>query len=89
VTFAPANARGPPDDREEVFAVITTFYTQQSRQAVLGMPASRCADRSALRALPQVKGGVSVLDGDITGDVRVVTADPTTFPGTTAWSPPT
>jgi hypothetical protein len=31
---------------------------------------------------------VSVLGTDVHGDVRIATAD-LTFPGTTAWSPPT
>jgi hypothetical protein len=73
---------------KEVLAMITTAYADKNRQADLAMPISRCAQVSWLRALPEFKGEVSVLGTDVHGDVRVVTADPT-FPGTSAWSPPT
>jgi hypothetical protein len=77
------------DDRKEVFAMITTVYSTTSRQADLAMPTSRCADAAWLRALPEFMGEVSVLTGDVKGHVRIATADLSTLPGTTAWSPPT
>lgn len=73
---------------EEVFAVITTSSYIKSRQADFAMPTHGCADAAWLRALPVITGGVSVQGTAVNGGVRV-TADVRTFPGTTAWSPPT
>ena len=85
---------------EEVLDMITTATYTTSRQAHLAMPKPRCAEASWLRALPELTGEVSaqgtavngvVIDGfAVKGGVRPVPADVrTTFPGTTAWSPPT
>jgi hypothetical protein len=68
--------------------MITTASYNNSRQAHLAMPKLRCADASWLRALPVIKGEVSVQGTAVVSDVRT-TADVRTFPGTTAWSPPT
>ena len=80
--------------------MITTASYNTSRQAHIAMPKLRCAEASWLRALPELTGEVSaqgtavngavVIDGAaVKGGVRLVTADVRTFPGTTAWSPPT
>ncbi len=79
---------------EEVLAMITTFVYDLGRQADLAMPTHGCADASWLRALPEFTGEVSVqgiatADCAVKAGVRVPTADVRTFPGTTAWSPPT
>jgi hypothetical protein len=73
---------------KEVLAMITTVYATKNRQADLAMPISRCAQAAWLRALPEFQGEVSVLGTDVHVDVRIATAG-LTFPGTTAWSPPT
>ena len=84
---------------EEVLDMITTASYNNSRQAHFAMPKLRCADASWLRALPELMGAVSAqgtapqgvaVDGvAVKGGIRVATADVRTFPGTTAWSPPT
>jgi hypothetical protein len=74
---------------EEVLDMITTASYNTSRQAHFAMPTLRCADASWLRALSPSKGEVSVLGTAVNGGVRITTADVRTFPGTTAWSPPT
>ena len=76
---------------EEVHDMITTASYNNSRQAHFAMPKLRCADASWLRALSPFtfEGEVSVLGTAVAGDVRITTADVRTFPGTTAWSPPT
>ena len=73
---------------EEVLDMITTASSNHSRQADFAMPTLRCADAAWLRALPELKGEVSVQGTAVYG-VRITTADVRTFPGTTAWSPPT
>jgi hypothetical protein len=73
-----------------VFSVITLVSPNQSRQAHLAMPISRCDDAAwRLRTLLEITGAVSVDGTDVTGDVRLATADVKAFPGTPAWSPPT
>jgi hypothetical protein len=74
---------------KEVLAMITTTSYTKGRQADLAMPTHGCADASWLRALPVFMGEVSVQGTAVKGGVRVATADVRTFPGTTAWSPPT
>ena len=84
---------------EEVLDMITTATYNHSRPAALALPKLRCADASWLRALPELMGEVSaqrtavsgvIVDGSaVKGGVRLVAADVRTFPGTTAWSPPT
>ena len=80
--------------------MITTASYNTSRQAHLAMPTLRCADASWLRALSPFTGEVSVqgtaVNGSavvtglaVKGGVRPAAADVRTFPGTTAWSPPT
>ena len=69
--------------------MITTASYNISRQAPFAMPKLRCADASWLRALSLFTGEVSVLGTAVVGDVRFTPADVRTFPGTTAWSPPT
>ena len=69
--------------------MITLASPNQSRQAYLAMPISRCDDAAWLRALPELIGAVSVHGTDVKGDVRLATADVRTFPGTPAWRPPT
>jgi hypothetical protein len=68
--------------------MITNVLLNQSRQANLGMPISRCDDAAWLRALPMTTGEVSV-HTDATRDRIVVKTDGYAFPGTGAWSPPT
>ena len=74
---------------EEVLDMITTASYNAGRQAHIAMPKLRCADASWLRALPELTGDVSVQGTAVNGGVRMITADVRTFPGTTAWSPPT
>jgi hypothetical protein len=70
--------------------MITLVSPNQSRQAHVAMPISRCDDAAwSLRARPVVMGVVSVNGIDVKGDVRLATAGVRTFPGTPAWSPPT
>ena len=69
--------------------MITLASPNQSRQAHLAMPISRCDDAAWLRALPELIGAVSVDGIDVKGDVRLATAVVRTFPGTPAWRPPT
>jgi hypothetical protein len=69
--------------------MITLVSPNQSRQAYLAMPISRCDDAAWLRALPELMGAVSVNGTDVKGDVCIATADVRTFPGTPAWRPPT
>ena len=69
--------------------MITTASNDKRRQADFAMPTLRCADAAWLRALPELMGEVSVQGTSVKGGVRVRTADVRTFPGTTAWSPPT
>jgi len=68
--------------------MITNVLLNQSRQANLGMPISRCDDAAWLRALPMTTGEVSVHTA-AARDRIVVTTDGYAFPGTGAWSPPT
>jgi hypothetical protein len=72
---------------KEVLAMITTTYATRNRQADLAMPSIRCAQVASLRALPVITGEVSVQGTGVFGHAR--TAADLTFPGTTAWSPPT
>ena len=74
---------------EEVLDMITTASYNLSRPAHFAMPKLRCADASWLRALSPFTGDVSVQGTAVKGGVRAATADVRTFPGTTAWSPPT
>ena len=74
---------------EEVLAMITKSSYTQGRPAGFAMSAHGCADASWLRALPELMGEVSVQGTAVKGGVRITTADVRTFPGTTAWSPPT
>ncbi len=74
---------------EEVLAMITTTSYNQGRPADFVMSAHGCADASWLRAHPELMGEVSVQGTAVKGGIRVTTADVRTFPGTTAWSPPT
>ena len=67
--------------------MISNVLSNQSRQADLGMPISRC-DAAWLRALPMTTGEVSVHTA-AKRDRIVVTTDGYAFPGTRAWSPPT
>jgi hypothetical protein len=69
--------------------MITYVSPNQSRQADLAMPISRCDDASWLRALPEFMGEVSVLGTAVKGGIRLVTADVHNLPGNPAWSPPT
>jgi len=71
--------------------MITFVSPIKSRQADLAMPISRCDDASWLRALPEIKGGVSVQGTAVQGGVRVRTAttDVQYLPGNPAWRPPT
>jgi hypothetical protein len=69
--------------------MITFVSPIKSRQADLAMPISRCDDASWLRALPEIKGEVSVLGTAANGGVRLVTAAVQYLPGNPAWSPPT
>ena len=70
--------------------MITLVSPNQSRQAYLAMPISRCDDAAwRLRALPEVMGAVSVDGTDVKGGIRTATSDVHPFPGTPAWSPPT
>ena len=71
--------------------MITLASSHLSRQADLAMPISRCDDASWLRALPEIKGGVSVQGTAVQGGVRVRTAttDVHYLPGNPAWRPPT
>lgn len=79
--------------------MITTASYNTSRQAHIAMPKLRCADASWLRALSPFTGEVSVQGIDVNGSAVVTglavkggvrpAADVRTFPGTTAWSPPT
>ena len=73
---------------EEVLDMITTASYNNSRQAHFAMPTLRCADATWLRALPVIKGEVSVQGTAVFSDVRFTTADVRTLPGTSAWSPP-
>ena len=66
--------------------MISNVLFNQSRQANLGMPVSRCDDAAWLRALPMTKGEVSVHTAAKRD--RIVTTDGYAFPGTRAWSPP-
>ena len=69
--------------------MITTASNNTRRPADFALPMHRCADASWLRALPEYMGEVSAQGTSVKGGVRVITADVRTFPGTTAWSPPT
>ena len=69
--------------------MITLASSNQSRQAYLAMPISRCDDAAWLRAFPELGGAVSVNGTDVKGDVRIATADVHTLPGNPAWRPPT
>ena len=73
---------------EEVLAMITKSSYAKARTAGFAMSSPKCADASWLRALPELMGEVSVQGTAVNGGVRI-TADVRTFPGTTAWSPPT
>ena len=71
--------------------MITFASSHPSRQADLAMPISRCDDASWLRALPEIKGGVSVQGTAVNAGTRVRTAaiDVQYLPGNPAWRPPT
>ena len=71
--------------------MITFVSPNPSRQAAFAMPTSRCDDASWLRALPEVKGEVSVQGTAVNGGIRVRTAttDVQYLPGNPAWRPPT
>jgi hypothetical protein len=74
---------------EEVLDMITIASHNTRRPADFALPMLRCADAAWLRALPEFMGEVSAQGTSVKGGVRVNTADVRTFPGTTAWSPPT
>ena len=63
-------------------------FSIASRPAYFAMPLPSGADATWQRALVEFRGGVSVLDGRIKGDVCLATADVHTVPGLPAWSPP-
>ena len=80
-----------PTITEEVLDMITTASYTTSRQAHLAMPTPRCADGTFVRALSPFAGAIqgTGVSAAVQGGVRLVSADVRTFPGTTAWSPPT
>jgi hypothetical protein len=67
--------------------MITTSYTFRNDAAHCAMPFSGRHQAGWLSALPAIKGDVSVQGTAVLRD-RFVAAG-LTFPGTTAWSPPT